>query len=105
MKDHFVHVVYFWLKNPDNKADRTAFETSISKFINNSRYVQSKFLGAPAGTPREVVDNSYTYCLIATFKSAADQDAYQVEDVHHVFVEESAHLWTKVQVYDSINIW
>lgn len=105
MKGSFVHTVYFWLKNPDSPADRAAFEASITKFINGSRYVRSKFLGTPAGTPRDVVDNSYTYCLVATFDSPEDQDAYQVEDVHNVFVEESAHLWTKVQVYDSVKIW
>lgn len=104
MKEDFIHVVYFWLKRPDNSADRASFEASITKFINSSRYVKSKFIGIAAGTPRDVVDNSYTYCLAVTFNSKEDQDKYQAEDVHKVFVEESGHLWTRVQVYDSIKI-
>jgi len=105
MKGIFVHTVYFWLKNPDDQADRASFETSITKFINGSEYVQTKFLGTPAGTPREVVDNSYTYCLVATFNSKEEQDKYQEETVHKVFVKESEHLWNKVQVYDAIKMW
>ena len=101
----FAHVVLFWLNNPDSVEDKAAFEESITRFINSSQYVQTMHLGEPAGTPREVVDNSYTYCMIVTFASKEDQDKYQVEDVHKQFVEESKHLWKEVKVFDSMNMW
>lgn len=101
----FVHTVLFWLKNPDNQSDRQKFEASLKKFIDASQYVVSKHLGTPANTPREVVDNSYTYCMVLTFKSKEDQDKYQVEPVHLTFIEESKDLWEKVTVFDSINLW
>ena len=104
MNPNFVHVVYFWLKNPDNVADRKAFETAIQKFMDTSEYAQTKFVGKPAMTPRDVVDNSYTYSLICSFDSKEDQDKYQSEPVHLKFVEDAAHLWTKVQVYDSVGL-
>lgn len=95
---------FFWLKEPDNKSNREAFEFSLKKFINTSKYIQSKHIGTPANTNREVIDSSYTYCLSLGFSSKEDQDKYQDEEAHKVFIEESADLWCKVVVYDSISI-
>ena len=100
----FVHTVYFWLKNPNDMSERTKFETSLKKFINNSRYIKTKHIGVPADTNRPVIDNSYTYCLSLTFTSKAEQDKYQDEDIHKVFIKESEMLWQKVLVYDSVSI-
>lgn len=101
---NFSHVVYFWLNNPKNEQDRKDFETSLKKFLNNSLYAKTKFIGVPANTPREVVDNSYTYSLILTFPSKEIQDKYQNEAAHLTFIKEASHLWEKVQVYDSIGL-
>lgn len=101
---NFAHVVYFWLKNPDNQNDRKAFEASLTNFINNSTYIKTKFIGVPAATNREVIDNTYTYSLLLTFENKGQQDKYQDEDLHKKFIEESSNLWTKVVVYDSENI-
>ena len=101
---HFVHNVYFWLKNPDNKKDRTAFEQSLKKFIHSSKYAKTLFIGTPANTPREVVDNSWTYSLVLSFPSKEIQDKYQNEDVHKTFIKESEKLWERVQVYDSVGL-
>ncbi|MGI9550675.1 MAG: Dabb family protein [Aurantibacter sp.] len=107
MKDfdpNFAHTVYFWLKNPDSQTDRMAFETSLRKFLDNSQFAKTKFIGKPPTASREVVDGSFTYSLIVTFESAEAQQLYQEEPPHKVFVEESSHLWTKVIVYDSQSI-
>ncbi len=101
---HFVHNVYFWLKNPESKQDRADFETSLKKFLKSSKYAKTHFIGTPANTPREVVDNSWTYSMVLTFPSKEIQDKYQDEDVHHVFIEESENLWERVQVYDSVGL-
>lgn len=102
---NFAHTVYFWLNNPDNMVERDAFEASLTNFLNNSEYIQTKHVGVPASTGhREVVDDSYTYSLLLTFKDKAAQEKYQDEAVHKQFIEESSHLWTKVIVYDSENI-
>ena len=101
---NFTHVVYFWLNNPENEQDRSDFETSLKKFLNQSKYAGTKFIGVPANTPREVVDNSYTYSLILTFPSKEIQDKYQNESAHLEFIKEASHLWEKVQVYDSIGL-
>lgn len=101
---NFAHTVYFWLASPDNQEDRTAFESSLQKFLNNSLYAKTKFIGVPPRASREVVDGSFTYSLIVTFESAEIQQKYQDEPAHKLFIEESSHLWNKVIVYDSKSI-
>ena len=101
---NFTHVVYFWLNNPDNVQDRADFLKSLNKFMENSLYAKTKFIGEPAGTPREVVDGSFTYSLILSFPSKEIQDKYQKEKAHLKFIEESEHLWKRVQVYDSVGV-
>ncbi|WP_300436920.1 Dabb family protein [Christiangramia sp.] len=101
---NFVHVVYFWLNNPQNEQDRADFEASLKEFLNKSEYAGTKFIGVPANTPREVVDNSYTYSLILSFASKEIQNKYQKEPAHLKFIDEASHLWKKVQVYDSVEL-
>ena len=102
---NFAHTVYFWFHNPDNMVERDAFEASLANFLNNSEYIQTKHVGVAADTGhRDVVDDSYTYSLLLTFKDKAAQDKYQDEAVHKQFIEESSHLWSKVVVFDSENI-
>ncbi len=98
---NYVHSVHFWLNNPESTKDREAFESSLSRFLENSKYVKTNYIGIPPKATREVVDDSFTYHLLVTFESAEEQEKYQKEDVHLQFIEESAHLWNKVIVYDS----
>ncbi|MEO1011665.1 MAG: Dabb family protein [Bacteroidota bacterium] len=98
---HFAHTVYFWLKHPDNEEDRNAFTRSLQKFLDNSQFAKTNFIGVPPKASREVVDGSFTFSLIVTFESAEAQQRYQEEPAHTLFVEESSHLWEKVIVYDS----
>ena len=99
----FAHIVFFWLKNPNNQEDRTAFEASLTNFINQSEFIKTKHIGKPASTSRGVIDTSYTYCLSLTFDNKAMQDKYQDEPNHKKFIAESENLWEKVIVYDSVN--
>ena len=101
---NFAHTVYFWLANPDRKEDRAAFEKSLKKFLDNSAYAKTKFIGTPPRASRDVVDGSFTYSLIVTFESAEAQQNYQDEAPHKLFIEESSKLWTKVIVYDSQSV-
>ena len=100
----FAHTVYFWLKNPDNEDDRIQFEDSLKRFLNNSKFAKTNFIGVPPKATREVVDGSFTYSLIVTFDSAESQDGYQKEAAHLQFIDECKDLWSKVIVYDSNGI-
>lgn len=97
----FTHVVYFWLNNPEDAGERTQFETALRKLFRNSEYTKTNFLGVPPAAKREVVDDSFTYAMIVTFASAADQDAYQKEPAHLDFIAEAGHLLKHYVVYDA----
>lgn len=94
----FVHMVFFWLNETTNVED---FKKSTAELMEQINEVVSYHVGVPAGTPREVVDNSYGVCLIATFASKEDQDTYQKHPVHLKYIEENNQLWNRVQIYDS----
>lgn len=97
----FVHVVLFWLNNPENKEERTAFETNLETLLQDSKHTLTNYIGTPPKATREVVDDSFQYMLIVTFPDAAEQDAYQEEKAHLQFIEDTKHLWKKVVVYDA----
>lgn len=98
---NFVHSVYFFLNNPDNEDENELFLKNLNEFLENSQYLTSYHVAPPAGTDREVVDNSYHYNLVVTFNTKEEQDKYQTEEAHLKFIETSKHLWNKVQIYDS----
>lgn len=100
----FAHTVYFWFKEPTSEKDKAHFEASLKRFLANSKYAKTKFIGTPPKASRDVVDGSFTYSLIVTFESAEAQEAYQNEDAHLIFIEECEQLWEKVMVFDSNGI-
>ncbi|WP_276389404.1 Dabb family protein [Eudoraea chungangensis] len=100
----FVHNVYFWLKNPDSEDDQKIFEKALKKFLKKSKYAKTLYIGKAPKATRDVVDDSFTYALIVSFKSAKAQEKYQEEKPHLVFIEEASELWNKVIVYDSQGI-
>ena len=100
-KASFVHTVFFWMKEDLSEDEARFFEEGMEK-LGRTPSIHSYRWGKPAGTPRDVVDNSYSYAWIVDFLSTEDQDAYQVDPVHLQFVEDCKGLWTKVQVYDTI---
>lgn len=100
----FAHVVYFWLNHPDDPGDRTKFETALRELFQSSAYTRTHFIGTPPRATREVVDDSFTYAMIVTFESPAAQAAYQSEQAHLEFIDQTAHLIKRIVVYDAEGI-
>ena len=98
----FIHTVYFWFKEDVTDQQKEDFNNNGLAVLAKAPTIHKVFYGPPAGTPREVVDNSYDVAWICHFKNAADQDAYQVEPIHLKFVEDYMDLWERVQVYDNL---
>lgn len=96
----FVHAVYFWLKKDNPELLKEFIEEGLPRLAEVPS-IQSVAWGPPAGTPREVVDNSYDLAWIVNFATAEDQDAYQVDSLHKVFVKKYESLFEKVQIYDN----
>lgn len=103
IENKFIHHVYFWLKNPGNKEDRAKLVEGLKK-MTKIKTIKSCHIGQPAATSRDVIDGSYAVSWFTLFDNAADQDSYQVDPVHKKFVEECSHLWSKVIVYDTIDV-
>jgi len=99
----FIHHVYFWLKNAGNAADRDALIAGLRKLSKVST-IREFHIGAPAGTSRDVIDTSYSVSWMLMFHTPEDQDSYQTDPIHLRFVEECSSLWSKVVVYDSIDV-
>lgn len=98
----FVHNVYFWLEDDLSDKEIAKFEEGVES-LTGIDLVNDGFIGVPAGTEREVVDNSYDYLLMLWFEDEEAQDAYQVHEVHKKFVRDCESFWTKVQIYDSVS--
>lgn len=101
---NFKHVVFFWLKNPDVKEENKRFLNNLRHFIQHVDVIKSSHIGIPADTSRDVIDNTYSYCLIVTFNNKAEHDIYQEHQKHKEFIQHSEDLWEKVLVYDSVQV-
>jgi len=102
MKNIFVHHVFFWLKEPNNPEARKQFEAGLQNLI-QVPLIQSSHIGKPVESPRDVVDDSFTYSYMAFFRSKEDQTIYQTHPIHLKFVNDCQHLWEKVIVYDAMD--
>lgn len=98
IEGRFVHMVFFFLKE---SISIKKFKQDTANLMESIDQVKSYHVGEPAGTPRELVDNSYSVCLVATFDSKEDQDAYQEHPIHKKYVDNLKDQWHKVQIYDS----
>lgn len=102
MKNIFVHHVFFWLKEPKNAEARKQFENGLQGLIQVPQ-IQFSHIGTPVESPREVVDDSFTYSYMAFFKNKEDQNIYQTHPIHLKFIEDCQHHWEKVVVYDAMD--
>jgi hypothetical protein len=102
-KQMFIHHVYFWLKNPGNKDDRDKLVEGLKK-LSKVKTIRTFHIGQPAATNRDVIDRSYSLSWLVLFDDQAAQDSYQSDPIHLKFVEECSALWTKVVVYDSVDL-
>ncbi len=98
----FIHTVYFWFKEGVSESQKADFVKNGLAKLATAPTIHQVYYGPPAGTPREVVDNTYDFAWICHFKTAEAQDAYQKEPIHLQFVEDYKDLWERVQVYDNL---
>jgi len=98
----FFHAVYFYPR--ENAAPTDAAELLEGlKTLKSIPGVTFFETGTPAGTPREVVDNSYLAALLVAYATVEDHDIYQDHPTHLAFIERCKHLWSKVVVFDSLS--
>ncbi|MGL6266273.1 MAG: Dabb family protein [Chitinophagaceae bacterium] len=102
-KNMFVHHVYFWLQHPGNKEDLAKLVNGLEA-LSKVETIKMFHIGQPADTNREVIDRSYAVSWLCIFENAAAQESYQSDPIHLKFVAECSSLWSKVVVYDAVDI-
>ncbi|WEK36743.1 MAG: Dabb family protein [Candidatus Pseudobacter hemicellulosilyticus] len=103
IRNKFIHHVYFWLKEPDNAEHKARLVAGLKK-LSAVKTIREFHIGQPANTNREVIDRSYAVSWLLVFSNAADQESYQTDPDHLRFIEECSALWSKVVVYDSVDV-
>ncbi len=103
-RETIVHHVFFWLRNTGSVADRNQLINGI-KGLEKIKSLKLLHVGIPANTiKRDVIDASYDVSELIFFDSIEAQNNYQTDPIHEKFVQEYAHLWKKVVVYDSLSL-
>lgn len=96
-----VHVVNFWLKKDISEKDKKDF-VGFFEELRKIDTIKTLNYGVPAQTTaRPVVDNSFDYTLIVTFKDLKDIGIYETHPIHLKAIEKYQHFWTKVMVKDT----
>lgn len=103
MKNAFLHHVFFWLNNPLSIEDRDKLTAGLEK-LSAVKTIRNFHIGKPADTNRDVIERGYAVSWYVQFDNAADQASYQTDPIHLKFIEDCKHLWSKVVVYDAVDI-
>ena len=103
-KKQLTHHVFFWLKNPGSKEDLDKLVEGL-KSLRKIESVKKIHIGLPASTEaRAVVDNSFSASELLFFNDLKGEKTYQDHPLHLKFIENCSHLWSKVIVYDSMDV-
>jgi hypothetical protein len=97
----FFHAVYFYPREGAESGDVATLLEGV-KTLEAIPGVTFFAIGTPAGTDRSVVDNSYIVGLLVAYKDVEGHDVYQDHPIHLAFIENYKHLWSRVQVYDTL---
>jgi len=98
----FIHTVYFWLAENAPAPAREQLIRDCRQILGKIPTVRHLFAGAPAMTPRDVVDNSYAVGLSLVLDDSAGHEIYQKHPLHMDFIKANKPHWKRVQVYDHI---
>ena len=98
----FFHTIFFWLREGAEAADAVRLAEGCRTHLTGIPGVLRLTAGFPAGTGRDVVDNSYGVALLVEFADSAAHDIYQDHPDHLRFIAECSRFWGRVQVYDTV---
>lgn len=94
------HSVYFELTDPTEENVR-AFLAAAGEYLPKAEGVESISIGTLSSLERTVNDRDWHVCIHVGFRDRAAHDAYQVDEQHARFLEETQAGWGRVRVFDS----
>jgi hypothetical protein len=98
----FIHTVFFWVKDGTPASAVAQLKGDCVELLGEIPGVKFCFAGTPAGTPRDVVDNSYAVGVTVVLDDSAAHDVYQTHPLHLDFIARNKPNWSRVQVYDHV---
>ena len=102
LKNIFIHHVFFWLKEKDNKEHLQQLIEGLEK-LTAIKTIKQYHIGVPADTNRDVVENTYSVSWLLFFENKDDEESYQTDSIHLAFVKNCSMLWKRVVVHDSVD--
>jgi hypothetical protein len=96
----FVHTVFFWCKKGTPPSAIERLEGDCRELLARVATVRQLWAGVPAGTPRDVVDNTYDVGLTVVFDDRAGHDVYQADPLHQQFIARHKAIWQRIVVHD-----
>jgi hypothetical protein len=96
----FIHTVYFWLTPDAGDETRRKMLADCTELLAKIPTARHVWAGAPAMTPRDVVDNTYDIGLCVALEDSKGHDEYQVHSLHKEFGSRYKRFWKRVQIYD-----
>lgn len=97
-----LHVVLFWLKPDMPAGERAAMQTELANQAQKVPGLLDCHMGGPAGTQRDVVDNSYDLMLVMRFADADAAKGWDTDPLHLALVKRFAPHFAEVVVYDGM---
>ncbi len=89
----FMHIVFFWYDQDANTFQKQQLSDDCLAYLAKVKTVRKLEIGNPAGTPRDVVDNSYGLCLVVHFDDKEGHEYYQKAAEHLEFIERNKNVW------------
>jgi len=102
-KQSLMHVVYYWLKNPDNDADKQKLIEGLHKLV-TVKQIKYHHIGVPQTFKADDPLKSYHVSLLMVFDEPEDIDVYHKDPIHQEFVATCGQLWEKTVKYDSLGV-
>ena len=102
-KQKLMHQVYYWLKNPDNEADKQKLITGLHELV-TVKQIKYSHIGVPQVFKADDPLKSYHISLLMVFDEPTGIDEYHKDDIHQKFVKECGGLWSKTIKFDALAV-
>jgi len=102
-KQSLMHVVYYYLKNPDSETDRQKLIDGLHELV-TVKQIKYHHIGVPQKFDAKDPFKDYHVSLLMVFDEAGDIDVYHKDPIHQKFVANCKDLWVKTVKYDSLAV-
>jgi len=102
-KQSLMHVVYYWLKNPDSEADKQNLIDGLHQLV-TVKQIKFHHIGVPQTFKADDPLKNYHVSLLMVFDEPGDIDVYHKDPIHQEFVAACGKLWERTVKYDSLGV-